>query len=162
MDFHPESGVSNQNHEIMLGVSKENFMQHPSYIESRLYNSRRKCTCIAFAIFLMKHRLNLSHSVSACLFGNGLTKQRVCYMFHAIKDVLMLVFVPTFLGFNSISREDYILNHNTFLAKTLLGADDNQAIYVLDGTYLYIQKSRNYTTQRRTYSMHKYRNLVKM
>jgi hypothetical protein len=93
MDFQPESRVSNENHEIMLGVSKDNFMELHSFVESKLYNSRRRCTYNALTIFLMKLRLNLSHRVLACLFGNGLTKQRVSYIFHAVKDVLLLGFL---------------------------------------------------------------------
>lgn len=31
----------------------------------------------------------------------------------------------------------------------------------MDGTYVYIEKSSNYSYQKKTYSLHKYRNLVK-
>jgi hypothetical protein len=76
MDFPPESRVSNENHEIKLGVSKDNFMELHSFVESKLFNSRRRCTYYALAIFLMKLSLNLSHRVLGCLFGNGLSKNK--------------------------------------------------------------------------------------
>ena len=38
---------------------------------------------------------------------------------------------------------------------------DDQAIIVMDGTYLYLQKSSNNEFQRRSFSMHKHRNLIK-
>ena len=38
---------------------------------------------------------------------------------------------------------------------------DDQVIIVMDGTYLFVQKSSDHIFQRRSYSMHKHRNLVK-
>jgi hypothetical protein len=144
----------------MLGMSKEDFLALHSMIKHKMHNSKRRRSHNALAIFLMKMQLNLSHRVLATLFGQGLNKQRVSYIFHFVRGLLMEEFVPKHLGFQSISREDYIRNHSTPLANLLLGAGDRQAIFVVDGTYLYIQKSRNYNIQRRTYSMHKFRNLV--
>ncbi|VDI47387.1 Hypothetical predicted protein [Mytilus galloprovincialis] len=52
--------------------------------------------------------------------------------------------------------------HTRPLAQTLFGDGTNtQAILVLDGTYMYIQKSGNFHFQRRSYSLHKGRPLVK-
>jgi hypothetical protein len=68
----------------------------------------------------------------------------------------MRSFVPLYLGFESITREQIIKDPTRPLAKTLLGGDDDGLILVLDGTYIYIyiyiQKSNNFTFQRR--SMH--------
>jgi len=57
-----------------------------------------------------------------------------------------------------ISREDFMKNH-TQQAAQILFADgrDDVAILVIDGIYMYIEKSNNYSFQRRTYSMHKHR-----
>ena len=38
---------------------------------------------------------------------------------------------------------------------------DDQVIVVMDGTYLFVQKSGNNQFQRRSFSMHKHRNLIK-
>ena len=38
---------------------------------------------------------------------------------------------------------------------------DDQLIIVMDSTYLYLQKSSNNEFQRRSFSMHKHRNLIK-
>ncbi|XP_045216033.2 uncharacterized protein LOC123566193 [Mercenaria mercenaria] len=70
-------------------------------------------------------------------------------------------FVPLYLGIESLTREDIINNHTRPLAKSLFNANNGQLILVLDGTYVYIQKSNNFSFQRRTYSMHKGRPLVK-
>lgn len=74
----------------------------------------------------------------------------------------MTSFVPKHLGFNHISRQSVISDRTRPLAQFLFGDQgDPRAILVIDGTYIYIQKSDNFHFQRRTYSMHKGRPLVK-
>lgn len=52
--------------------------------------------------------------------------------------------------------------HTTPLFKQLSSShDDDAAIILLDGIYVYIQKSSNYTFQRMPYSLYKHRPLVK-
>ena len=41
-------------------------------------------------------------------------------------------------------------------------AESPQALLVLDGTYIYIQKSSNFSFSRRSYSLHKHRPLIKL
>lgn len=78
------------------------------------------------------------------------------------KNALMEDFVPKHLGFSHISREDVINHHTRPLAKELLcSMSDNPVILVLDGTYIYLQKSGNFSFSRRSYSTHKHRPLVK-
>lgn len=70
--------------------------------------------------------------------------------------------MPKHLGFSHISREDVINHHTRPLAKELLcSMSDNPVILVLDGTYIYLQKSGNFSFSRRSYSTHKHRPLVK-
>jgi len=47
------------------------------------------------------------------------------------------------------------------MAKALFAEGKNVAILIADGTYMYIEKSSNYSFQRRPLSMHKGRPLVK-
>lgn len=76
---------------------------------------------------------------------------------------LMKYFVPKHLGFDHIQRSELINHHTRPLAKILLGDNDpNKAILILDGTYCYIQKLGNNLLQRRTYSLHKGKPLVKL
>jgi hypothetical protein len=72
-------------------------------------------------------------------------------------------FVPKHLGFQHISHQELCLHHTTPIAKKLFTSDDNpdQAVLILDGTYIYIQKSHDYEFQRLSYSLHKNRPLVK-
>ncbi|XP_056002470.1 uncharacterized protein LOC125653135 [Ostrea edulis] len=75
----------------------------------------------------------------------------------------MTDFVPHNLGFQHISREDVIQKHTRELARNLLtsGFTTDPAILVLDGSYVYIQKSSNVTFARRSYSLYKHRPLLK-
>jgi hypothetical protein len=63
------------------------------------------------------------------------------------------------LGFSHLDRED-LKHHMTTVARKLFCDGDKVAI-VLDGTYIYIQKSSNYGFQRHNYSGHKHRPLLK-
>ena len=69
-------------------------------------------------------------------------------------------FVPQHLGFAHVSRDEIIQQHTRPLAQEMFSnIDSTSAISVLDGTYIYIQKSGNYTFSRRSYSLHKHRPL---
>ena len=76
------------------------------------------------------------------------------------KNSLFTEFVPIHLGLEHISHEEFYKNHTTTFAKTLFTNDNSQAVVVLDGTCIY-SKSSNYKFQRRSYIIHKHRNLVK-
>ena len=58
-------------------------------------------------------------------------------------------------------REDVINKHTLVLAQDLLVDKNEQAILILDGTYIYVNKSNNFQFQRCSYSIHKGRHLVK-
>lgn len=60
----------------------------------------------------------------------------------------------------SMSR-DTMIQYNNEIALRIHAATANKIILVLDGTYLFIQKSDNFDFQRNTYSRHKHRNLIK-
>ena len=73
-------------------------------------------------------------------------------------------FVPDYLGFPHISRDEVIEHHTRPLARELFAKTmtENPAILVLDGTYIYVQKSKNFSFSKRSYSLHKHRPLVKL
>ena len=81
----------------------------------------------------------------------------------SIRTAMMSDFVPNNLGFKHITREGVTQNHTRQLAKDFLTNDitSDPAILVLDGTYVYIQKSSNFSFSRRSYNSHKHRPLVK-
>ena len=75
---------------------------------------------------------------------------------------LMEHFVPRYLGFEHISRQNVIDKHTGPLATRLFTKPgDNKAILILDGTYIYVQKSANNIVQRKIFSFHEGRPLIK-
>jgi len=81
---------------------------------------------------------------------------------HTVLNVLEKEFMPKYLGYDHLSKEEFINKHSSkFSTKLLEVTSDSSATVILDGTYLYIQKSSNYEIQKQTYSLHKFRNLVK-
>ncbi|CAC5393858.1 unnamed protein product [Mytilus coruscus] len=104
-------------------------------------------------------RSGMSNKLLATIFNVG--KDSIRRAVATVRKNLMQTFVPKHLGFNHISREKLIENHTRPLAQTLFGNEFNPAILVIDGTYIYIQKSGQFQFQRRTFNMHKHRPLVK-
>ena len=114
------------------------------------------------AYLLIKLRLGLSHDVLAVMFSfpNRQTAGRVT---HSVLSALTQYFVPYNLGFNHVSREKVITQYTRPLAKMILANNSNDVvILVLDGTYVYVQKSGNNRLQRKLYCIYKGRPLLKM
>lgn len=108
----------------------------------------------------MKLRLGLSNAVLAAMFH--LTgKRQVSEIIHAVRLALLKDFVPSHLGFQHIDRQTVLQQHQTAIATQLMTDDDTQVVIVMDATYLFVQKSSDNLFQRRSFSMHKHRNLVK-
>jgi len=137
-------------------VNELHTLIQPKLAVAALPMSTMSCT----AAFLMKLRLNVSQKVIGVFFGS-VKQQRISEALELVRTALDERFVPRHLGCDHVSREDYIAQWGTDLCKTIFDCGDNCAVAILDGTYIYIQKSQQYTTQRRTYSAHKYRNLIK-
>ena len=108
----------------------------------------------------MKLGLGISHQVLAALFSFP-DKVTVSRVIHSARKALVAHFVPRFLGFQHISRREVIEWHTRPLAMELLSDQSDRAILILDGTYIYCQKSANNVLQRRTKSMHKGQPLLK-
>ncbi|XP_033725211.1 uncharacterized protein LOC117315175 [Pecten maximus] len=101
----------------------------------------------------------MSNKLLSTVFNIG--KDSIRRAISSARTALMKDFVPPNLGFQHVSRQDVISNHTRPLAQTLFGGLMEPAILVIDGTYIYIQKSGQFMFQRRSYSMHKHRPLVK-
>jgi hypothetical protein len=105
-------------------------------------------------------RIGLSKAVLASMFHLK-DKRSVSRIIHSAASALMKDFVPHHLGFHHIDRDTVLLEHQTAIATQLMAERDDQVIIVMDGTYLFVQKSSDNVFQRRSYSMHKHGNLVK-
>ena len=114
------------------------------------------------ACLLIKPRLGLSHGVLAVMFSFP-NRQTVGHVIHSAISALAQYFVPYNLRFNHVSREKAISQYTRPLAKMILANNSNdEVILVLNGTYVYIHKSRNNCLRRKLYCIYKGRFLVKM
>ena len=125
-----------------------------------MHNARLPCFGEALAIFLAKIRLELSNRVLACLYRLT-SKRSVSHICHQVQVALMQDFVPNHVGFQHVSREAILAQHQTVVATELLTNGPDQIVLIADGTYFFCQKSSNSEFQWRTCSQHKRRHLVK-
>ena len=177
-DFDDPASLDDQDYKTMTGLNRGNvfYIVFIHYLIQFLHvldnfndlvdqlttmrNTRVRSIRVAPAVFLAKLRLGLSHDVLACLFQFkcNRTVSRIC---HQMRTVLTKDFVPKYLGFQHMDRSTVLSQHQSVIATELLTDDPNQVVLIADGTYIYCQKSSSNEFQRRTYSSHKHRHLVK-
>ncbi|XP_062596761.1 uncharacterized protein LOC134258244 [Saccostrea cucullata] len=160
LDFDSETSLSAEDYRNLTGLTRTQFDDLMLNVEDiKTSKSRSIRTCVA--ILLMKLRCALDNKMLATLFN--MKKWQVRRAVSSARRSLMKDFVPQNLGFGHISRDDVIQKHTRPLAQELFspGMTETPALLVLDGTYIYIQKSNNFTFFRRSYSLHKHRPLVK-
>lgn len=127
------------------------FNQTP-LLAQRCHNPRT-----ALGILLAKLRSGESNERLATFFNMSRTSLE--RRMKIARECLDNDFVPCHLGFDHISRQQII--ERNLAVPTSLFANNQEAIVICDGTYMYVQKSSNFSFQKDTYSMHKYRNLLK-
>ena len=143
----------------MTGLNKEQLLDLYKYVQPHIRNTPARTSLTTLGLFLFKMKSGLSNKFLSTLFG--MSKSSIRRAVHSVRQVLMLEFVPSFLGFTHVSREEILNKHTRVLAQSLLADNNEQVILVLDGTYIYINKSNNFHFQKRSFSMHKGRPLVK-
>ncbi|KAJ8708905.1 hypothetical protein PYW07_013509 [Mythimna separata] len=118
----------------------------------------------ALAIYLTKLRTGDSNRRLATLFG--IPRSTLELIMNKVRLCLSEHFVPNNIGVNHITHRE-ISDRNLRVPQALLSnpdeslTGDRPAIAIFDGTYIYLQKSANYMFQKKTYSLHKYDNLIK-
>ncbi|XP_061190072.1 uncharacterized protein LOC133197912 [Saccostrea echinata] len=160
LDFDDPSSLSEREYFTLTGLKKSEFDDLLAYVEAgdiRPSKSRSVRTCLA--IFLTKMRTAVDNNMLGVLFN--MTKPQIRRAVSTMRQAISINFVPNHLGFNHINRDTVIHEHTRPLAKELFSPTLNQAILVLDGTYIYVQKSSQFSFQRRSYSMQKQRHLLK-
>lgn len=159
LDFDTSCGLSDTDYVNLIGISRADFDDVVSHVQSiRATKNRSIRTCIA--LLLVKLRTGLSNRMLSTLFN--IEKCGVRRAITSARRELTETFTPKYVGFGHISREQIIQEHTRPLAQELFGNGmHNPAILVVDGTYVFIQKSNNFKFQRRSYSQHKNRPLVK-
>lgn len=112
--------------------------------------------------FLVKMKHGVSDEFLKILF-NYPSRQTASLIISNVRISLLRRFVPTNIGFNSITRENYIHRHVSPYTNQLYNPSPNdpKAIVYIDCTYNKIEKSSNFRVLRQSYCFHKNEHLVK-
>lgn len=109
-------------------------------------------------MYLMKVRTGLPIEDIAARFGISRTTVRR-YM-NNTRDALAKDFTPDHI--NVAQDRDFLIQRSSAMCNGLFNPDGEKIVLVCDGTYIFINKSRNYKVQRETYTDQKKRNNVKI
>lgn len=152
--------LTEEDYTPLLGISKDQFNDLNLHVPS-MRSSKERTVRNAIGIFLFKMKSGLSNGLIATLFEFK-SRRKVAHIIQQARTALAKDFVPFNLGFSHLSRESLVNDHTTDIAKQLFSDPiSDTVILVMDGTYVFIQKSSAYRFQRLSYSMHKNRPLVK-
>lgn len=112
----------------------------------------------ALYMYLMKMRTGLPHEDIGNTFG--LSKMTVGRRIKVARTSLETDFAMKYVNF--VPKREDLISQSTTLCQTLFDQNGNKAILICDGTYIYINKSRNYEFQKVTYTDQKKRNFIKV
>jgi hypothetical protein len=123
----------------LTGISKSNFDHLIECLaDSNIKHSFNRSIRNALGLFLTKLRLGISNKVLTTIFQFSNPKA-VSRTLSTVRQAMLSEFVPRYLGFDNISRQDVINNYSSPLATKLLSEKPNTVVLVVDGTYLYVQ-----------------------
>lgn len=122
-------------------------------------NSTSRTIRTALAMFLMVLRNNMKQEIVAYNFST--TQQIVSSTIDTVSATLDEHFVPKNLGYYHITREEALERHSVRLTSKVLGQAESRLCLIADCTYNYIEKPSDFELQRKTFSLHKKRNLLK-
>ncbi|CAG2205757.1 unnamed protein product [Mytilus edulis] len=121
LDFDDPNSLTDEDIVSLTGITKEQFEFLVSSV-SKLKKSANRSPRTAIAILLVKLKTGLSHRYLATLFGIG-SKRKVSKIVQQAKSALSEDFVPSYIGFHHISRDEIIENHTTNFATQLFNMD---------------------------------------
>lgn len=154
-DFQNIEGMTDDLVHYWIGLSKDQFINLKAQLP-RLSEMRNGS--LALTAYLIKLRTGDSDERISTLLN--IARSTLSRLMSKARDILNQDFVPGNLGIGHITREE-IAERNLIIPNGLFGGNGRNPIIIIDGTYLYVQKSSNYLYQKNTYSLHKYRNLMK-
>lgn len=139
-------------------VNKNQFRAILGEIPSLRNRSKKPATVLG--VYLTKVRTGEPDERLASMFN--MSRRTLERKLKIARECLIEEFVPRHLGLNHMTRDD-VVGRNLMIPNSIFGGNENNpaAILIADGTYIYLQKSANFLFQRKTYSLHKFRNLVK-
>ena len=150
--------VTNNDCLKFTGFDRKEFIILYEFLQT-MRESMERTVSQALSIYLFWLKTGNDLRTIAAVFGLN-DHFEVSRYLEQVREVSNKKFVIENIGAQCLSREEW-LSHNTEIANGLFTENDNQFVFVPDGTYYYCQKSRNNQFQRVSYSSHKGRHLVK-
>lgn len=134
----------------MTGLTEEQFNHLFHSLQSvNVHIKNQRTAASALFMYLMKMRTALPYEDIAHAFH--VTASTVSNLISKIRQVLQRDLVPH--NVNYIRTREDLLEHNTIMSNALLDPEDQKKVMLIcDGPYIFIDKSRNYTHQKKTYS----------
>ncbi|RVE41315.1 hypothetical protein evm_014038 [Chilo suppressalis] len=158
LDFSSLESVQNMDDHLFgywIGLNKSNFIDLIRELP-RILEIKRGI--LGAAALLIKMRTGDSDERLATLLD--IPRSSLERLMGKVREIFLQDFVPRNLGLNHLTREQSI-EHNLTVPNGIYNQNNCHAIVMCDGTYIYINKSSNYMFQKDSYSLHKYRNLLK-
>lgn len=157
-NFEEFQNINESEFHTWTGLTKEQF----SLLLERVTNLNQKKKTTLAAV-LVKMRTGDSNLRLASLFK--MSESKFQKLLRTGREALMAEYVPERVGFDHMTREA-VVQRNLIVPEGIFGnpgqpIHQRKALTICDGTYVYHQKSTNYFFQRKTYSSHKYRHLLK-
>ncbi|KAH9644342.1 hypothetical protein HF086_003127 [Spodoptera exigua] len=156
LDFENIEEIDDGELHFWTGVTKVQFNLVLSLTPSLRTRTDKPAT--ALGIYLTKIRTGEPDRRLATKFK--ISKSMLERKIHIARTCLTDDFVPHFLDIDHITQEEFV-SRNLTIPAHIFGGNHDARILVFDGTYLHVQKSANFLFQRISYSLHKFRNLVK-
>lgn len=140
------------------GLSRVQFDQVfniTSFSLHQKFKNKQKSMIVLYSYF-MKLKTDQTYAQMAPHFN--VSPRTISSWVRTVREIVYKDFVPLHLF---IRERNDILANTTQLSRKLYDVNNNTAMLIWDGTYVYTIKSSNLGFQKNTYSMQKYRNLVK-
>jgi hypothetical protein len=142
----------------ITGWTKEEFCRFASYIVSIL-NSKNRTKEQLIALYRYWLRTGIDQTSLASLFGEKTRQQDISDYLDQIRVAINKDFVSHYLGSNK--KREFFLKFNTIMTQRIHNLEEDNLVFIADGTYNRIEKSSNNDFQYRTYSQQKCDSLMK-
>ncbi|XP_031622973.1 uncharacterized protein LOC116340560 [Contarinia nasturtii] len=155
-----ESCTGEEEMKLLSGHTKHDFKMLLNELPD-LFEELKSNDKASDALFIYLMRLRTGRSYQEVGFHFDVSRRTVQRRCNLVRDVLKRVIVPRYINFE-MSRAE-LLSHKSETSHILFDDDDfNGAHLILDGTYIYLEKSTNHKFQKDTYNAHKMRNYLKI
>ncbi|CAF2004019.1 unnamed protein product [Rotaria magnacalcarata] len=141
LDFDDPGALDNENYKTITGLDRDAFNDLLGQLIT-MRSSRLRSVRVALAVFLAKLRLGLSNRVLACLFRLT-SKRSVSRICHQVRVAIMQDFVPYHVGFQHVSRETILTQHQTTVATELVTNGPDQDGYIVSSLEPFFTDSKN-------------------